>query len=261
MRKQELSNLRFKDKCVLITGSTRGIGRETARAFILEGARVAINGRSRESVNETIDFLDSAGSSVPVPGDVSTVKGCESIVNTAIKNLGGLDILVNAAGILIVSSINDCTEEMWDQTLNINLKGTFFCSQAAASTLRERRGNIVNISSDAGLIGEKDLSIYCASKGGVTNLTRAMALELAPEVRVNCVCPGYVDTDMVRRDFIDRSNDPSSAEQEIVDYSPLKRLAKPEEIAGAILYLASSVAVNVTGSALQIDGGTTAGHS
>jgi NAD(P)-dependent dehydrogenase (short-subunit alcohol dehydrogenase family) len=122
------------------------------------------------------------------------------------------------------------------------------------------KGNVVNLASDAGLIGEVGLAVYCASKGGVVNLTRALALELAPEVRVNCVCPGYVDTDMVRRDVIDAAEDPKAAEAALAASAPLNRIADPSEIASAILYLASDAARFVTGAALQIDGGTTAGH-
>lgn len=250
----------FKGKSVLITGSSRGIGRAAAEAFLQRGARVAINGRTMQSVNDAIESLGGGGDLVAAPGDVGTAGGCESVVNAAIDGLGGLDILVNAAGILFTLSIEESTEEVWDQTLNINLKGTFFCSQYALPALRKSGGNIVNVSSDAGLIGEKDLSVYCASKGGVVNLTRAMALELAPHVRVNCVCPGYVDTDMIRRDYIEKSDDPGAAEEELNQYAPLKRMAKPEEVAEAILYLSSERGGYITGSALQIDGGTTAGH-
>jgi NAD(P)-dependent dehydrogenase (short-subunit alcohol dehydrogenase family) len=128
------------------------------------------------------------------------------------------------------------------------------------AALRDSKGNIVNLASDAGLVGEHGLAVYCASKGGVVNMTRAMALELAPDVRVNCVCPGYVDTDMVRRDFIERAEDPAAAEQAIVNHAPLKRIATPVEIAKAIVYLASDDAGYVTGAAFQIDGGTTAGR-
>ena len=252
--------MRFKGKSVLITGSSRGIGRAAAQAFLKEGARVAINGRTEQSVDEAIEHLSGQGDMVSAPGDIGTAGGCESAMNSAINGLGGLDILVNAAGILFTLTIEDSTEEVWDQTLNINLKGTFFCSKYAIPALRKSGGNIVNVSSDAGLIGEKELTVYCASKGGVVNLTRAMALELAPEVRVNCVCPGYVDTDMIRRDYIDKAQDPRAVEEELNQYAPLKRMANPEEVAEAILYLASESAGYVTGSALQIDGGTTAGH-
>ena len=256
-----MNGKRFKGKSVLITGSSRGIGRAAAQAFLKEGARVAINGRTEKSVNEAIQFLSKQAGLIPAPGDIGTAGGCESVVNAAIDGLGGLDIMVNAAGILFTLPIEESTEEVWDQTLNINLKGTFFCSQYAIPALRKSGGNIVNVSSDAGLIGEKELSVYCASKGGVVNLTRAMALELAPDVRVNCVCPGYVDTDMIRRDYIDKADDPKAVEDELNQYAPLKRMAKPEEVAEAILYLASDTAGYITGSALQIDGGTTAGHS
>jgi NAD(P)-dependent dehydrogenase (short-subunit alcohol dehydrogenase family) len=109
-------------------------------------------------------------------------------------------------------------------------------------------------------MGNPDSAIYCASKGGVVNMTRAMALELAPEIRINCVCPGYVDTDMVRRDWIDKGDDPVSLEKMLCDYAPMKRMATPEEIASSVLYLATAEAEFITGSALQIDGGSTAGH-
>jgi NAD(P)-dependent dehydrogenase (short-subunit alcohol dehydrogenase family) len=122
------------------------------------------------------------------------------------------------------------------------------------------RGNVINVASDAGLIGEKNLSVYCASKGGVVNMTRALALELAPHVRVNCVCPGYVDTDMVRRDMIEKAADPALAEADVMSYAPLKRMARREEVGKAIAYLASDDAGFITGAALAIDGGSTAGH-
>ena len=130
----------------------------------------------------------------------------------------------------------------------------------AIPALRRTNGVITNLASDAGLLGERNLAVYCASKGGVVNLTRAMALELAPDIRVNCVCPGYVDTDMVRRDYIEKTGDPEESEQRLRDFAPLKRIATPEEIAQAISYLSADEARFITGSALQIDGGTTAGH-
>lgn len=245
---------------MLVTGSSRGIGRATAAAFLEHGARVAINGRTAESVASAMSHLAAGVQAIAIPGDVSTAAGCEAIVNAAITGLGGIDLLVNSAGVAYHASIEESVEQIWDRTLDVNLKGTFFCSRAALSVLRAREGNIVNLASDAGLVGEKGLAVYCASKGGVVNLTRAMALDLAPRVRVNCVCPGYVDTDMVRRDYIDRADDPESAERRVNQAAPMKRMARPEEIAKAILYLASSDAGFITGAALQIDGGSTAGY-
>jgi NAD(P)-dependent dehydrogenase (short-subunit alcohol dehydrogenase family) len=169
-------------------------------------------------------------------------------------------VLVNNAGIGVDARIEDTDEAFWDATLDTNLKGTFFCSRAALEALRATRGNIVNIASDAGLTGSQTLVAYCASKGGVVNMSRAMAVELAPRVRVNCVCPGYVDTDMVRRDGIDKADDPAAEEQALIDFAPLKRIATPEEIAAVILFLASHEARFMTGAAVPIDGGATAGH-
>ena len=194
------------------------------------------------------------------PGDVATAAGCEAMVGAAIAGLGGLDVLVNSAGIGKDGTIEDFDEAAWDETLDVNLKGTFFCIRTALAALRASQGNVVNVASDAGLMGQVGLIVYGASKGGVVNMTRAMALELAPQVRVNCVCPGYVDTDMVRRDYIEQADDPAAAEQEVLNFAPMKRMATVDEIATAILYLASDNAGFVTGSALQVDGGSTAGR-
>ncbi len=250
----------FTEKRVLVTGGSRGIGFAIADAFLDAGARVAINGRTEQSVSAAIERLGGDEHVVAAPGDIGTVAGCETAVKTAIDAFGGLDILVNSAGIGSGRPIEDSDEAMWDAHIDVNLKGTFFCCRAALPALRESKGNIVNIASDAGLMGCPGITVYCASKGGVVNMTRAMALEVAPDVRVNVVCPGYVDTDMIRRDHIDKKDDPSAAEQRMIDYAPLKRIATPAEIGQAVLYLASFEARFITGSALPIDGGSTAGH-
>ncbi len=250
----------FTGKRVLVTGSSRGIGFSIAEAFGDAGARVAINGRTGQSVSAAIEQLGDAHRLVAAPGDIGTVGGCELAVKTADDAFGGLDILVNSAGIGAGRPIEDCDEAMWDHHVDVNLKGTFFCCRAALSALRTSNGNIINIASDAGLMGVPGITVYCASKGGVVNMTRAMALEIAPDVRVNCVCPGYVDTDMIRRDYIDKSEDPSATEQAMIDYAPMKRIATPSEISQAVLYLASSDARFITGAALPIDGGSTAGR-
>ena len=185
----------FESKRVLVTGGSRGIGFAVARAFLDAGARVAVNGRTTQSVNDAVGRLDSGDRVIAAPGDVRTVTGCETIVTRAIGELGGLDVLVNSA-----------------------------------------------------------------SKGGVVNMTRAMAMELVPDVRVNSVCPGYVDTDMVRRDYIDRQSDPTATERKLAAYSPMNRIATPAEIAAAVLYLASQEARFVTGIALPLDGGSSVGR-
>lgn len=250
----------FTNKRVLVTGGTRGIGNAVVNAFHRADAHVAINGRTTDSVEKTISKISDNERLFAAPGDVGTVVGCENAVNSAIELLGGLDILVNSAGVGVDVPMEESDESLWDTTLNVNLKGTFFCCRAALGALRESKGNIINIASDAGLMGNPNSSIYCASKGGVVNMTRAIALELAPEVRVNCVCPGYVDTDMVRRDWIDKGDDPVSLEKMLCAYAPMKRMATPDEIASSVLYLATVESEFITGSALQIDGGSTAGH-
>ncbi len=244
----------------MVTGGTRGIGQAVVKGFLEAGARVAVNGRTPQSVEASTAGIEQNGRLTPAPGDIGTVAGCEAAVHAAVEGLGGLDVLVNSAGIGTDIPMEESDEAFWDETLDVNLKGTFFCCRAALGALRMAKGNIVNLASDAGLMGVPNSTVYCASKGGVVNLTRAMALELAPDVRVNCVCPGYVDTDMVRRDYIEKGDDPSVLEQEVMDYAPLKRMATPDEIAQAILYLASHEARFATGTTLQIDGGSTAGR-
>jgi len=249
----------FKDQRVLVTGSTRGIGFEIARAFLDADARVAINGRTQQSVDAAREKIGFSERTVAAPGDIGTVAGCESAVETSIGAFGGLDVLVNNAGVGAGRPIAECDEEMYDAHADVNLKGLFFCCRAAIPELRRAKGNIVNIASDAGLMGVPGITIYCGTKGGVVNMSRAMALEIAPDVRVNCICPGYVETDMIRVS-INKRPDPAAARQKMVDYAPLKRIASTQEIAHAVLYLASPEARFITGASLAIDGGSTAGR-
>jgi len=250
----------FAGKLVLITGASRGIGYAAAKEFLALGARVAVNGRTEQSVALAITELDGGDRLVAAPGSIRSVEGCEAMVRTAIEDLGGLDVLVNNAGVCIDSTIEESDETIWDETLNVNLKGTFFCVRAALPALRKKGGAIVNMASVAGLQGSTEGAVYSASKGGVVNLTRALAMELAPDIRVNCVCPGWVDTDMLRREYVDLAADPAAAEREAIEEAPLKRVATPEEVAKAIAYLASRDARFITGVALPMDGGISAGY-
>ena len=248
----------FTNKRVLVTGASRGIGFEIAKSFLEAGARVAINGSSDASVAAAMEKLSAYEHTVAAPGNLGIVAGCEDTVETAIDALGGLDILVNNAGVGAGRPIADCDEAMWDAHCDVNLKGLFFCCRAAIPELKKSNGNIVNIASDAGLMGVPGITVYCGTKGGVINMSRAMALEIAPDVRINCVCPGYVDTDMIRISA-KKKPDPEAYWQKMIDYAPLKRIASTNEIAHAVMYLASDDARFITGTSLAIDGGSTAG--
>ncbi len=256
-----MSNVRFdfRDRAVLVTGGTRGIGAATVRAFLAAGARVAVNGHTGDSTRRAVDQLGASAKVVAAPGDIGTVAGCRAAVGAALAAFGGLDVLVNNAGVFREVLMEDSDEAFWDQTININLKGTFFAAQAALPSLRQRRGNIVNVASESGIMGNPRCTVYCASKGGVVNLTRSMAIELAPDVRVNAVCPGPIETDMTR------TGAPAGADFEkyreaLTQYPYLKRIGTAEEVAEAILYLASDAAAFVTGAMLSIDGGSTVGR-
>ncbi len=248
----------FTGKRVLVTGGTRGIGRAAVEAFLDAGARVAVNGVSDASVARALGELDAGESVVAAPGDVASTADCERIVEAAVEGLGGLDVLVNNAGVFKQTPIADSNEALWDSIIDINVKGTYFCSRAALPALEAAQGVIVNLASEAGLQGYAGITVYCTSKGAVVNMTRSMAIELAPTVRVNCLCPGIVDTDMARVGFAAEGEATTDLTAE-VDHHPMKRVGTVEEVATAILYLASPDAGFITGAALAIDGRATAG--
>ncbi|MEA3149120.1 MAG: hypothetical protein QOD56_59 [Gammaproteobacteria bacterium] len=247
----------FTGKRVLVTGGARGIGAATVAAFRARGATVAVGTRSAASF-EHLKSRTGYSDLLAAIGDVGDRNGAHAVVTHAIDRLGGLDVLVNSAGIFAEVAMADVTEAHWNETLAINLGGTFFCCQAALPALTASRGNIVNVASDAGLVGYPLGTAYSAAKGGVVNLTRAMAVELALAVRVNCVCPGNVETDMIL-EAAAASGDSHGYLERARARAHTKRMAKPEEIAAAILYLASSEAASTTGAALAVDGGGTAG--
>lgn len=248
--------MQFRDKRILVTGSTRGIGRATAKAFAAEGARVVVHGTGAEAARSV------AGEIGAVAGfgfDLGTAAACTALVSSAIETLGGLDILINNAGLWYSGKTEDFDEDAYDRMMDVNVKSVFFCIKAALPELNRNNGSIVNLGSESGVMGQYGGVVYCATKAAIINMTRAMALEYAPRIRVNCVSPGTVDTDMVRLDA-ERAADPQARLAAMADYAPLRRMAQPEEIAAGILYLSSADAAYVTGISLSIDGGTTAGH-
>jgi NAD(P)-dependent dehydrogenase (short-subunit alcohol dehydrogenase family) len=249
--------MRFRDRVVLVTGGTRGVGRATAEAFRSEGARVALAARDAARGHAAAAAL---GDALFIPTDVRRRADCERAVSASLGRFGRLDVLVNNAGVIYRNrTIDQLTEDEWDETFDVNVKGAFLMSRAALPALRAAKGTIVNVSSYTGLVGFAGSAAYAASKAALVNLTRSLALDHAAEgMRVNAVCPGSVDTDMIHAAW-NALPDPAAAARAWAAKHPLGRIARPEEIAAAILFLASDDARFVTGVALPVDGGITAG--
>ena len=245
---------RFEGKRVLITGAARGIGRATAERFAAEGARLLLADRQAELLSETAgEIRTQHGAQVFIYVlDVSRKAEVEAMMVYTLTHLGGVDVLINNAGICREATLLEMSEEMWDETLDINLKGHFLVAQAVAREMvKAGSGSIVNMSSTNGLAGEAGYAAYNASKGGVLLLTKTMALELGPlGIRVNCVAPGYIVTPMSTA--LDSANRMFTYAR---DKIPLARVARPEEVASVFAFLASDDASFINGEAIVIDGG------
>jgi NAD(P)-dependent dehydrogenase (short-subunit alcohol dehydrogenase family) len=245
---------RFEGQVALVTGGSTGIGQAGALAFAREGARVAVADVVLSGEETVARIRAEGGEAFFVQADVSSAADVEGMVRMAVRRYGRLDAAFNNAGIEgKVAPTAECTEENFDRTLAVNLKGTFLCmKQEIAEMMKRRRGAIVNNASVAALVGFPGLPAYCASKGGVVQLTRTAALELASSgIRVNAVCPGVVRTSMVDRIT---GKDPA-AEARFAALEPVGRMGRPEEIAETVLYLCSEAASFVTGIAMPVDGG------
>lgn len=251
--------MKLKDKVALITGGSEGMGYATAELFLREGARVVISGRSAEKGAEAERTLKILGEVAFVQGDVSRDEDVGRMVDETVRRFGRVDIVFNNAGVYLEKVAEETSEEEWDRLIDINLKGTFLVSRRAIPHMKRQGGGvIVNNSSDAGLVGNKACAAYCASKGGVTIMTKAMALDYAKDnIRVNCVNPGVIDTPMVAQEVALADDKEKYTKQMNADH-PIGRIGRPEEVAKAVLFLASDEASFVTGAALSVDGGLTA---
>lgn len=252
----------FTNKVVLVTGAGAGIGRATALLFAKQGAKIAVNALApdeKQSGTVTAEMIkENGGEAVFIPGDVSKAESAENIVKAAVEAFGRIDILINNAGVVIPGRVDNTPEEAFDITMLVNVKGTFLMSKYVVPEMQKQGGGvIVNTGSVAALKGHVDRSAYCASKGAVVALSRAMAADYVKDhIRVNCVCPGTTYTPAIE-EKIRTAADPAAMEATFVERQPMGRLGRVEEIAQAIVFAACEEAGYMTGSVIVIDGGMT----
>jgi NAD(P)-dependent dehydrogenase (short-subunit alcohol dehydrogenase family) len=245
---------RLEGKVALVTGASRGIGAEIAKRFVLEGAKVLGVSRSEPA-------FDDSGPIARMRVDVSRDDDVRAAVERAVETFGRLDVVVNNAAVEHEGTVEQTSAEAWAEVMDVNVRGVFLTSKYAMPHLRRTRGSIINISSVDGLWAEPGLAAYCASKGAVLALTRAMAIDHGPEgVRCNSICPSYVATEMLDQ-FYDAQPDPARARARAAGMHPLGRISGPGDIAGVAAFLASDDAAFVTGQSLVVDGGLTVGRA
>ena len=251
---------RLAGKTALITGGGTGIGRACAVLFAREGAKVAVAGRRAEPLAAVATELSGAGNQAfAVTCDVTKSAEVERAVQSVVARFGRLDVVVNNAGAVLAATAEETSEADWDHLLGVNLKGTFLVSRAVLPELRKVGGGvIIDIGSVLGLVGMKQRAAYAAAKGGVTLLTKVMALDHAHEgIRINCICPSLVETELIRELF-SVVPDPEAQRRQRIAQIPLGRLGRPEDVAQLALFLASEESSWLTAAALPLDGGLTA---
>ncbi len=256
MEKVSFSEFDLSGKVAIITGAGRGMGCHIALALAKYGSDLVICSRTTSELEKTKEEIERFGRKVLIHRmDVTKISEIHFMVKESLRTFGHIDILVNNAGVNIPQSAVDVTEETWDQIIDTNLKGLFFCAQAVGKVMiRQKKGKIINISSQSGSVGIPQRAAYCSSKGGVNLLTKVLAIEWAKyNIHVNAIAPTYIETPMTK---------PMLEKDEFRNYVleniPLGRVGKPEDVIGAVIYLASEASSMVTGHVLLIDGGWTA---
>ena len=253
--------MRLKDKVAIVTGSSKGIGEGIARVFVKEGAKVVIVCRTESAGIKMADELGAAeGKTIFIQTDLTHSDAIQNMVNKSVEAFGKIDILVNNAGYHISKNAEETSEEEWEFIQNTNLRSTFLCSKYCLPHLRKSKGNIINISSMVGVVGQPNAAAYSATKGGQIAMTKNMAIDYAPHgVRSNVICPGWIATPLVE-DWFSQQEDPEAARKYIYGQHPLGRIGTIEECGHLAAFIASDDAAFLTGARFDIDGGVTLGY-
>ena len=247
----------FTDMTVIVTGSGAGMGREAAKLFAQYGANVVVNSTSASCEEARAEIEAAGGSAMAIRADVGTLEGCETIIDETVKCFGRIDVLVNAAGVVVDGSVETANIEDWDRSMDVNVKSVFLLSRLAMPYLRETKGSIVNVASVVAIKGVKNRAIYSATKGAMLALSQSMAAEYVGEgIRINCVSPGTVASpSLLGR--VNKTDDPQAAMRNFVSRQPLGRLGTSDEVAKAIVFAAAQGIGFMTGANIVVDGGMT----
>lgn len=247
-------NSRLENKVAIVTGAGSGIGRACALALIREGARVVLVGRRQDRIEEVA--CEAGAGTVAVAADVSKRTDIERLIERTVNTFGGVNVLVNNAGILHPGNVEQITEQQWDETFNTNVRGLWQLSRAVLPHLRKAGGgSIINMASVLGINGARLRAAYSASKGAVILLTKCMAIDHGQErIRVNAICPSFVETELTAA-YLKKTPDPDAVRRERINAHPMGRLGQPEDMAGLTVYLASDESSWVTGAVFPVDGG------